>query len=84
MKRSWQTFKDKKENELRWFVAPDRASYNKLLTTYVSAYLTHRGPLGRKRLIKHLGEINFDMTIIVDASLKNFNMDFLNLEHLGD
>lgn len=84
IKRSWSTFKERKQDDLRWFVAPDRSSYNKLLTTFVNINMNASGKLRRRRMIKHLGTIGFDLTIIVDACLKNFNMDFLTLEHLSD
>jgi hypothetical protein len=86
VKRSWQTFKSLNQDELRWFVAPDRSSYNKLLTTYVNINLTAYGKIRirKRRMIKHLGQIGFDMTILADSFLKNFGMDFLGLEHLTD
>ena len=67
-------------------MAPDRSSYNKLLTTYVNINLTAYGKIRirKRRMIKHLGQIGFDMTILADSFLKNFGMDFLGLEHLTD
>ena len=76
-------FSEKRQDALRWHIPLDQKSFQKTVSTYLTAYM-QGVTFGERSLLVYCRDNHFDFTQLVDSGFRTLMTNYLNLDNMTD